>query len=500
MPTIMILGRLNKIYSMRGLFTICLAVLSISASFAQKEKGYKISGKLNGWGSDDVFLAYHYGDKQYIKDTVPMDAEGNFTFQGEERLDGGIYLIVDPSKSYFEIIVADDQHFSFETDKDHYVDHMKMKGSKENEKFFEYINFLAKKNKEAEPLRKQLEELKDDSLALIPVKEKLNALDKEVKQMQKDYIAKNPDLFFPKVVKAQQEPEIPEAPLKEDGTKDDEFAWRYYKKHFFDNFDFTDDRILRSPVYHTKLQYFLDKVTVQSPDSLAASADYVCNLASANDEIFKYTVISITNKYAKSKIMGFDAVYVHMVNNYYKTGKATWTDEEQLKKITERVEKIEPMLLGKTAPDITMQFLDTKNFYSKSISLSSIEAEYTFLYFWDPTCGHCKKFTPKLYEWYQANKAKYDIKAYSVCTIVKIEDIDKYYEDPDHNYDWISTWDPFNKSGFRDKYDILSTPVFLILDKDKKIIAKKPNIEDLDGILERHSKNQEQVYKKMHEE
>ena len=37
--------------------------------------------------------------------------------------------------------------------------------------------------------------------------------------------------------------------------------------------------------------------------------------------------------------MGMDAVFVHMVENYYITGQCDWIDEEQLKKITERAEK-----------------------------------------------------------------------------------------------------------------------------------------------------------------
>ncbi len=495
---------------MRGLFTICLTALITFTSYSQDKKGYAIEGTLKGRANDDVYLAYHYGDKQYIKDTVRMDDNGSFVFAGDTALPGGIYLIVDPDKSYFEIIVSDDQHFSFETEKSEYVEKAKFKGSKENEKFFEYIQFLSKKGKEAEPLKKKVEELEEagDSTEARKVKEKLKALDKEVKELQDNYINKNTDLFFPKVVKAQKEVEIPEY-VKEEGVElsdeelkeaEQEYRWRYYKKHYFDNIDFSDDRMLRTPVLHSKIMNYLDKVNVQSPDSLRVAADLLCEMAEPNFEVFKYVVISVTNKYAKSKIMGFDAIYVHMVNNYYKTGKAIWTEEEQLQKILDRVNKIEPLLLGKIAPDITMPLLDTKNFNTESISLHSLKAKYTFLYFWDPTCGHCKKFTPKLYEWYKANKDKYDVKTYAVCTINKIEDIDKYFADPEHNYDWMNLWDPFLKSKFRDYYDILSTPVFLILDENKEIIAKKPNIEDVDGILERHSKKQEQVYKKMHEE
>jgi len=37
---------------------------------------------------------------------------------------------------------------------------------------------------------------------------------------------------------------------------------------------------------------------------------------------------------------------------------------------------------------------------------------------------------------------------------------------------WLNVWEPFGYSQFRDKYDISSSPVLYLLDKDKKIIAK----------------------------
>ena len=44
-----------------------------------------------------------------------------------------------------------------------------------------------------------------------------------------------------------------------------------------------------------------------------------------------------------------DAVYVHIVKNYYAKGLAPWTEEDQLKKIVKNAEKLEPLLIGKTA-------------------------------------------------------------------------------------------------------------------------------------------------------
>ena len=45
-----------------------------------------------------------------------------------------------------------------------------------------------------------------------------------------------------------------------------------------------------------------------------------------------------------------DAVYVYLVENYYATGQAAWTEEEQLKKIIDNATTLQPLLVGKIAP------------------------------------------------------------------------------------------------------------------------------------------------------
>ncbi len=121
----------------------------------------------------------------------------------------------------------------------------------------------------------------------------------------------------------------------------------------------------------------------------------------------------------------------------------------------------------------------------KLIPLYSVDAEYLMLVFWDPDCGHCKKEMPKIKEVYDKYKDK-GLKVYAVCTEVEEEKWKKYLNE--HQFDWINVADFELKSPFRDLYDISSTPQVFLLDKDKKIVAKKLNHEQLDKVLERMTK------------
>ena len=49
---------------------------------------------------------------------------------------------------------------------------------------------------------------------------------------------------------------------------------------------------------------------------------------------------------------------------------------------------------------------------------------------------------------------------------------------------WINVWDPYRKSRFADTYDIYSTPVIYLLDKDHKIVVKRLGVEALPDILD----------------
>ena len=279
--------------------------------------------------------------------------------------------------------------------------------------------------------------------------------------------------------------EVPEAPLLPSGKKDTTFAFRYYKAHFFDNIDFSDDRLLRTPIFHTKIKQYLDKLTAQIPDSINVAADYLATKAKANQEVFKYVIYWLTYTYESSNIMGMDAVFVHLVDNYYATKQAFWVDSAQLYKITNRAFILKPLLLGKKAPAINM--VDTSG---KNVSLYSIKANYTVLLFWDHGCGHCKKEVPKVAEIYKKMKEK-GVEVLAIETEDKPEDWKKFIRE--NKLNWINVHEPDNyrRAVTKKIYDIYSTPVVYLLDENKIIKAKRIDSEQLGDFINELEKEKE---------
>ena len=109
-----------------------------------------------------------------------------------------------------------------------------------------------------------------------------------------------------------------------------------------------------------------------------------------------------------------------------------------------------------------------------------IETEFTVLYFYDPDCGHCKKKTPELYEAYMTLRNE-DVEVLAICITTDTDRWKEYIRE--NNFDWINLADSNNKSNFRYYYDIRSTPIIYVLDKEKKIIAKKLDASQVQSFI-----------------
>jgi len=469
------------------LFILSLTITSLSYSqsiFGKKKMnqellGYTISGSIEGLQDTSVILAYYFGGKQYATDTA-QSVNGSFTFKGEKELKGGMYLVVLPNQQYFDIIVSENR-FSFSTKLDDLVGSMIFKNSKENTPFYTYLRFITQMQKEVTPIRQKMEETKGKEKENLQVIAR--GIDDKVKNYRANFIKENADVFFTKIVQATTEIEIPESPLDSTGNPDKTFPYRFYKKHFWDNIDFSDQRMLRTPIFFNKMDQYLDKLTAKHPDSINVSADVLVNLSRANGEIFQYVVSYITSTYERSKIMGMDAVFVHMVENYYITKQCDWVDSTQLVKIADRAQKIAPNLIGREASE----FVDIygrpfmKDTSGITHTLQELKANYTVLVFFGPTCGHCKKEMPKIKHNVDSLViAGIDIKTFAVATEFDKKEWKKFIN-TQKTGDWLNVADinhddegnPVASSDWRDKYDIYSTPVIYLLDKNKKILAKR---------------------------
>jgi thiol-disulfide isomerase/thioredoxin len=448
--------------------------------------GHKITFQIDGYAEQELYLAYHYNGKQFISDTMQIQSDGTFVVEGDETLDGGIYLVVlSPDNNYFEILVdTDDQEFKVKTSKEDLAGKLRFEGSKANDIFVEYSSYLRSKGLEAQ----QLQEAKQASGAEVDdINSKLAKLDKEVKAFQQSIIDKYPKSLTAAIIKATLNKEMPEFTGDEAAIKQKQYD--FYKQHYFDYLDLSDARLLRTPMLHKKVMSYMDNLVFKVPDSLNMEIDRIIERASKSTETEQYWITNLLNKYAKesSEYVGMDAVYVHIAQEYYCNDKTRtqWIEEEQRDKICKNANELAPILIGNTAPNVRFQKPD-----NHWIELHDVKADFTVLYFWDPDCSHCKKSIPKAVEFFN-NYADKGVKMVGVCNRRKEEKQmcwDAIEERDMKN--WINVTDPFMQG--KSKYNVKSNPRIFVLDKDKKIISKGIGSDQLQEVLDFHLKKLEE--------
>jgi thiol-disulfide isomerase/thioredoxin len=463
---------------------IILLLGAFTQAFAQS--GYKIDFKIKGWEDTTVYLGHYYGEQTYVKDTARANSSGAFTFTSSTSLPQGVYFLVLGKSKIFDFVVATNQKFSIEGTSDDFIKTAIVKGDEDNQLFFENIRFNMERGKEADPFIKIL---KDSSLTEEQKKsarESFAKINEQVVSFQNDLIAKHPTMLTARLLKATQPVEAPLPPKKTDGTIDSTFQLRYYREHFFDKFDLADDAMLRlpRPIYQEKIKEYLNKLYAPVPDTIMRAIDKMVARAKKNPETYKYLVWNCIFMYQNPEIMGLDEVYVQLYDKYFASGEMNyWVSDKIKQNLKEYADKLRGSLVGKTGANLIMQDLTLQ-----PRSMYDIKNKYTILWIFDPDCGHCREETPKLVDFYNKDRAKFDFEVYAVSSdtsIQKMKDFIKEMKTP-----WITVNGPrsYIPQHYSKLYYSDSTPAIYILDNKKKIIAKKLPVSQLEDFFTKHEK------------
>jgi len=463
------------------LLSTCIAFLFCLSATAKD--GYHIKAKFSDATDSLVYLCHYFGKNTTVfkDDSTHLNSKGELSFHSDKKIDGGIYMLLFADKTAsMEIILLNGDNYSIEVTKSEIYKTAKFTGVTENNGFYEYQRFLVSYGGGYQKIEAELLTAtnKKDSNA---VYDKLKTKSKELTDYRSNFILKNPTSFLGKLFNAVDEPEIPKIlPTLPDGTKDSSYPRAYYKAHYWDKYDFKDDRLIFTPIYERKLEDYMTKLVIPVPDSVSHECEVLLAKAKGTVETFKYTLWYLTRWTETSKIMGLDESFVYLVENYYMKGLATWIDSAQLEKYIDRARKIAPNMIGQPAMDLRM--LDTSDL--NVIPLSSVKADYTILIFWSPTCGHCKTEMPKFDSIYHAALKKYNVKIYAVEAEDENEKWKAYIRDNNLGEGWIHVHDPKRTTNFRAFYDVYSTPTLYLLDDKKIIRGKRIDHTNVLGLIE----------------
>jgi thiol-disulfide isomerase/thioredoxin len=248
------------------------------------------------------------------------------------------------------------------------------------------------------------------------------------------------------------------------------------KAHYFDAMElgnpvlqasgFLTEKLLNYVFTALPLQAMTDKET---QETMNANVDVINEkLSNVGDTYKVHLFYSLWTQAAAS---GYNLASDYIYASYLKK-LATTTDN---KKIVDEIDLHNRLRLGAVAPNIKWEKGQT------TYTLKGMEgADNYILAFWSSTCGHCLNELPALQK---------KLKNYNTVKVIAVgleEDTESWQKEsaklPDFEHAIaLDKWE----SKYAKTYNILKTPTYFMLDKEKRIIAKPENDKMVVEFLER---------------
>jgi peroxiredoxin len=410
-----------------------------------------------------------YFDQNFLADTCRIQ-NGMIKFKKDEGYFQGFYYVSLPNEKYIQLMLGDDQMFTIECDFNNITRTMIVDGDEENKLYYESALFEEQMNPQLNAMSVRLKKYEKGSEDYERTKEQKLALDKKRSDYFKNILNKHPNSLFANFKFGGQNPEL-------DESLNEQMQVVKYRQDFWKNVNFGERRLLCTPMIINKLKRYIEVLTPQNPDSIISAADHLMNRVENYPEYYKAFSNWIVKKYepTKTTLMDPEAVFVHMIQNYFTHEKALWADSLTINTIQQRAFEMAQSLVGKDAPNVIST--DTKG---NKKELLDMKAPYLVVYMFNPDCEHCQEQTPKLIDYYKKMNGEIDVMA------IAIETEEKLWKDyvKKTNMPFTSVFDPTNRSIYA-KYYVDITPELYVINPDRKIIGKNLKVFQIQTIIDR---------------
>lgn len=238
-------------------------------------------------------------------------------------------------------------------------------------------------------------------------------------------------------------------------------------KHFFDAIDFNNESIKNSSFFIDLAIEYIFYVN-NSEDAITnklikqQAINEVMHQIGENYEVKSEIINSLLLAFAGQQEIGLVAF---IKSNHYENLPVGLKNENFIVQIDDMLKTA----IGSIAPEISWKQ------DGKIMHLSELDSAQNYIIiFWSTTCPHCLNEIPKLYAFTE------NLKDIQVVAVALEDDAIGFKNQTKTMTNWfnvlgLNKWD----NEFARAYDINSTPSYFILDKDKRIMEKPEELEDL---------------------
>ena len=427
-----------------------------------------ITISIAGAAPGKVILVGQFMDQQFKADTAEAGAGGTVRFHPAKPYEPGYYFVFYMDQTRADFLIDKDQTFTLTSNKRDVVGQMEVTGSTDNQLLYESLKY----DQEIAPLLSSTNAMLEMARPGQADYREIAAQQEELLNSRAEYYRKSfadhPESFYTSFRRA--------AMLLQSSPNPAPGELANLRRGYWSGVDFTDDRLLNTPAIAGNLDRYISELTPQNADSINAAADALLQQVLDKKEYYRFFANAITLKYqpGRAEIMDPEAVYVHMIRNYFTPERAFWADTMMLYGLQNQADMMAQSLVGEKATNLIVPGLD-----GESKRLFAETAPYVIVFIYNPECDHCIKETPKLLKWYEKNKARAAVYALALDT----EDAKwKEFVKEFGIQEWTNVFDPSNQAIFK-TYFVDSTPELYLLNADRTIIGKNLKTEELDAAI-----------------
>ena len=249
--------------------------------------------------------------------------------------------------------------------------------------------------------------------------------------------------------------------------------------HFWDGIESFDGPTDENPILAAQLDFYFDKLVAPLPDSITLEINRLVEKTESNANLRDFILWHLLEKYRHPEYLGQDQVFVWLYDQYFSQLEISDMNETNLAMIRDKAKRLRRLALFNLAPDFKI---------NDSLNLHSVESEYTVVFFYDHDCDVCQQ---------EMRDMDSVCVAHPEITVLAMDmNIDGAADSSGGfairtkgNGDFKSPiqhrriTNPSELIALSDAYDIETTPLIYVLDKDKHIIAKKIRAKQIPLVL-----------------
>ncbi|TNE60287.1 MAG: redoxin domain-containing protein [Bacteroidetes bacterium] len=424
-----------------------------------------------------VYLQAIHENKKSTLDSTYQNGQGEIVFQYRTALEPGYYNVLLPSETELPVLLSDDQTVTLCTQMDQPIENMAVEGSLENELLYNSLQYDGRLGERFQAEIQEIQRARQEALDQAFINQLRTRYFLERESYYATIFSKYTNSLYVKYEKARQEPAILDRILSASLLSNSD-RQRMLLSHYWDNVDFSDARLLHTPVVYDKLWQYFNKFVPDQTDLKLEAVDILMDKVADHPAYYRFFATWLAEEYRApfTGNMDPDALYIHMVDHYLTYERAFWADSLQVYAWNLRSEDQRASLVGMAGQTFT-----AKDIAGTEHNLFDLQSPYIALFFYHADCDHCIETTPKLVQKYQELKDQgLEVVAISMSTP---EDEWKAFMEQNRMDGFVNLTDEDSNSIYK-RYFVRATPEIYLLNPDRKIIGKHLSVEDIQPVMQ----------------